>query len=134
MKTIAIESESRPVAEWLPAKDTEVVYLTRGGKAKYVLIPLDEGDEEALAIKNNQQLMDYVTACIERARNGPTKSLAEIRAELNVEAPSTPANRSKPISSRKKRATKALPRKTTSPSARKTSVRTPGRTRKAGGR
>ncbi len=85
MKTIAIETETRVLAEWLPKEDSdEVVYLTRQGRARFVVVPLDEGDEEALAVQKNAKLMAYITGCVERARNGPTKSLAQIKAELNL--------------------------------------------------
>jgi hypothetical protein len=86
MKSIAIETETRPVAEWLPKEDSdEIVYLTREGRTRYAIVPLDEGDEEVLAIQKNAKLMAYITACVERATTGPTKSLAQIRAELNLE-------------------------------------------------
>ena len=49
MKTIAIETETRHVAEWLPKEDSEeIIYLTRQGRTRFVLVPLDEGDEEEL--------------------------------------------------------------------------------------
>jgi hypothetical protein len=86
VKTIAIESENRPLTEWLPRGDSdEVVYLTQGGRAKFVVVPLDEGDEEVLALQKNERLMTYLAACVERARKGPTKSLAEVRAELGLD-------------------------------------------------
>jgi hypothetical protein len=84
VKTIAIETETRPVAEWLPKEDTEeVVYLMRAGRPRFVVVPLDEGDEEVLAIQKNARLMAYITECVERARKGPTKPLAQIMAELD---------------------------------------------------
>jgi hypothetical protein len=84
MKTVAIETENRPLAEWLPQQDAEeVVYLTLGGRTRFVIVPLDEGDEEVLAIRKNERLMAYIASCVERARKGPTKSLAEIKAMLN---------------------------------------------------
>ena len=86
MKTIAIETEKRPVAEWLPAEDSEeVVYLTRGGRTKFLVVPLDEGDEEVLAVQNNDRLMAYIAECVARARTGPTKSLAQVKAELGLD-------------------------------------------------
>ena len=85
MKTIAIETETRPVAEWLPQEDSEeVVYLTREGRTRFVLVPLDEGDEEVLAVQKNAKLMAYISDCVERARKGPTKTLAQIKAELGA--------------------------------------------------
>ena len=86
MKTIAIETETRPLAEWLPRGDSEeVVYLTQDGRAKFVLMPLDEGDEEILAVRKNERLMVYLADCVERARKGPTKSLAQLEAELGLD-------------------------------------------------
>jgi hypothetical protein len=85
MKTIAIETETRPVAEWLPKEDSEeVVYLTRQGRSRFVVVPLDEGDEEVLAVQKNAKLMAYISDCVERARKGPTKTLAQIKAELGA--------------------------------------------------
>jgi len=76
-------TETRPLAEWLPKEDSEeVVYLTREGRPRFVVVPLDEGDEEVLAVQKNAQLMAYITECVERARNGPTKTLAQIKAEV----------------------------------------------------
>jgi hypothetical protein len=83
MKTIVIETETRPVAEWLPKEDSEeVVYLTRAGRPRFVVVPLDEGDEEVLAIQKKARLMARIAEYVERARNGPTKTLAQIKAEL----------------------------------------------------
>jgi hypothetical protein len=85
MKTIAIETETRPVVEWLPKEDSdEIVYLTRQGRTRFVVVPLDEGDEEVLAIQKNARLMAYIAACVERAHKGPTKTLAQIKAELDL--------------------------------------------------
>lgn len=46
------------------------------------MVPLDEGDEEVLAIQKNGALMARIAECVERARRGPKKSLAQIKAEL----------------------------------------------------
>jgi hypothetical protein len=86
MKTIVIETETRPVAEWLPQEASDdLVYLTRGGRTRFVIVPLDEGDEEVLAIQKNSRLMGYIADCVERARKGPTKTLAQIKAELDID-------------------------------------------------
>jgi hypothetical protein len=90
MKSIAIETETRPVAEWLPKEDSdEIVYLTREGRTRYAIVPLDEGDEEVLAVQKNTKLMAYISGCVERASKGPTKSLAQIQAELNLDNEAT---------------------------------------------
>jgi hypothetical protein len=91
MKTIAIETETRPVAEWLPKEGSdEIVYLTREGRTRFVIVPLDEGDEEVLAVHKNARLMAYISECVERAYKGPTKTLAQIQAELDNEAGADP--------------------------------------------
>jgi hypothetical protein len=92
MKTIAIETETRPLTEWLPDRDSEeVVYLTEGGRTKFVVVPLDEGDEEVLAIQKNPKLMAYIAECVERARTRPSKSLDQIKTELlSEDEPSAP--------------------------------------------
>ncbi len=85
MKTIAIETEKRPLAEWLPQENgDEVVYLTQNGRTKFVVVALDEGDEEVLAIQKNEQLMARVAESVERGQKGPTKSLAQIKAEMGL--------------------------------------------------
>ena len=85
MKTIAIETEKRPLSEWLPQENgDEVVYLTRDGRMKFVVLALDEGDEEVLAVQKNERLMARIAECVERAQKGPTKSLAQIKAEMDL--------------------------------------------------
>lgn len=86
MKSIDIETETRPPSEWLPGGESEeLLFLTRGGKPLFVVVPLDEGDEESLAIQNNESLMAYINGCVERARSGPTKSIRQIREELSFQ-------------------------------------------------
>ncbi len=85
MKTVAIETERRPLAELLPQENgEEVVYPLGDGQTKFVIVPFDEGDEEVLAIQRNERLMAYIAECIERARKGPTKSLAKIKTEMGI--------------------------------------------------
>jgi len=85
MQTIDIDKETRPPHEWLPREGSEeLVYLARGGRTRFVVVPLDEGDEEALAVRKDEKLMAYIGQCVERARKGPTKTLARIKAELGT--------------------------------------------------
>lgn len=80
MKTISIETERRPVKDWLPKKKPrEVIYLTKGGQAAFAVVPLDEGDREVLAIRNNKKLMARIEELTRLALEGPRKSLAEVR-------------------------------------------------------
>jgi hypothetical protein len=85
MNEIAIETERRPIGEWLPREDSEeVIYLTKNGRKKFVVVPLDEMDEEVLAIRKNARLMAHIDKLSQRARVGPTKSLAEIKAKYGM--------------------------------------------------
>jgi hypothetical protein len=91
MKTIEIQSEKRPLAEWLPDDENEdVIYLTRNGRRRYALVPLDEGDEEVLAMQNNADLMAYLDDCDKRARSRPRKTLAEIKERLGIGSDALP--------------------------------------------
>ena len=87
MKTIAIETETRPLAEWLPkAGSDDIMCLTLDGRVRFFLVPLDEGDEEVLAIQKNTKLMAYLAERIQAARQGPTKTLAQIKVELGLDS------------------------------------------------
>lgn len=90
MKTIEIENEQRPLAEILPSEASEeVIYLTRGGRTRFVVVPFDEGDEEVLTIRKNKMLMDYIAESADRGQKGPTKSLGQLRTELGTEQADT---------------------------------------------
>ena len=86
MKKICIETEKRPVKEWLPKRKNprEVVYLTRDGQATFAIVPLDEGDQEVLAIRKNKKLMAVLDELSRRALAGPRKSLAEIKKKYGI--------------------------------------------------
>ncbi len=87
MKTISIETEKRPVKEWLPRKNgREVIYLTREGEAAFALVPLDEGDREILAMRKNKKLMARLAELTRQALAGPRKSLAEIKKKYGLKA------------------------------------------------
>ncbi len=85
MKAIAIETEKRPPAKWLHKSKSEVVYLTEAGVPRYIIVPLDAGDQEVLAAQKNERLMAYVAESVKRARKGPTKSLAQVKGELGLD-------------------------------------------------
>ena len=80
MKTISVPIEGLTLERLLQqAKNGDVVFLTNKGEIEYALIPADDGDNEVLATRANQDLMAYLTECRERAQTGPRKSLDEIR-------------------------------------------------------
>jgi PHD/YefM family antitoxin component YafN of YafNO toxin-antitoxin module len=85
MTEVAIETERRPISEWLPRQNSqELIYLTKKGRKKFVVVPLDEMDEEVLAMRKNAALMAHIDKLFERARKGPTKSLEEIKAKFGI--------------------------------------------------
>jgi hypothetical protein len=85
VKTISIETEERPLKEWLPRRNgREVIYLTRQGEAAFALVPLDEGDREVLAMRKNKKLMAHLAKLTRRALTGPRKSLAEIKKKYGL--------------------------------------------------
>lgn len=85
MKTIPIETEKRPIRDWLPRKNRrEVIYLTQEGQAAFAVIPLDEGDREVLAIRENKKLMAHIEELTRRALQGPRKPLAEVKKKYGI--------------------------------------------------
>ena len=86
MKTISIETEDRPVRKWLPKRKNsrDVIYLTQNGRPTFAIVPLDEGDQEVLAIRKNKKLMSVLDELSRRALAGPRKTLAEIKKKYGI--------------------------------------------------
>jgi hypothetical protein len=85
MTEVAIETERRPIGEWLPRQNSnELVYLTKKGRKRYVVVPLNDMDEEILAMRKNAALMAHIDNLFEHARNGPWKSLEEIKNKNGI--------------------------------------------------
>jgi hypothetical protein len=83
MKTLAIETETGRLSELLAGKHAkEIIYLTKNGRAKYAVVPLDDADAEVVAIRRNKKLIAYLDKCVESARKGPRKTLEEIEQKL----------------------------------------------------
>lgn len=85
MKAISIETERRPIKEWLPKKSRrDVIYLTEDGEIAFALIPLDAGDREVFAMGRNRKLMARIEELTRRALEGPRKSLADIKKKYAI--------------------------------------------------
>ncbi len=97
MKTVALESTGSALRALLPRRDREeAVFLTVEGQVRFVVLPADEGDREVLAMRANRQLMQFLDHCGQRARQGPRKTLEQLRAEdkpLSRRAGSKPGRR-----------------------------------------
>jgi hypothetical protein len=55
------------------------------GEPVFAVVPLDEGDEEIVAMQKNARLMSHIAALVERAKSSPSKALAQIKAEVGEE-------------------------------------------------
>ncbi|MBI3360388.1 MAG: hypothetical protein HY023_04685 [Chloroflexi bacterium] len=98
MKTVALERTSPAFRKTTRLARRGVVVLTEKGKAAFAIVGV--GDDlalEALALSRNAKFMAYLDEVRERAKNGRTYSLAEIRAEFKL-----PPKRSGPAAKRKK--------------------------------
>jgi hypothetical protein len=86
MRSKSIEDEKRPLREWLPKSRASgaVVYLTEGGQPAFAVVPLDDGDREVLAIRNNKKLMAHLEELTRRALEGPRKTLAAVKKKYGL--------------------------------------------------
>ncbi len=84
MKTVSLDSPQFTLeGASRDAADGEVVFLTTGGRPRFALVAVDEGDEEILALRSNTEFMGYLDDCKLRARQGPSRSLEEIRRQFS---------------------------------------------------
>jgi hypothetical protein len=70
------------------AADGEVVFLTTGGLPRFALVAVDEGDQEVLALRSSADFLAYLDESKFRARQGPTRSLQEIKRLFSEDASS----------------------------------------------
>jgi antitoxin (DNA-binding transcriptional repressor) of toxin-antitoxin stability system len=92
MKTLALSTASRSLAEYASELDDEVVLLIKRNRPIAAIVPLRNVDRETLALSTHPGFL----ALIERSRRevaaGKTLSLAEMRAALTKPEP-TPSTR-----------------------------------------
>ena len=80
MKTVSLDSPQFTLEEALrDAAEGQVVFLTEGGLPRSALVAVDEGDQEVLALRSNADFLAHLDEAKLRARQGPTKSLDEIK-------------------------------------------------------
>jgi hypothetical protein len=80
MKTVTLDAPDLTIERLLrEAAGGDVVLLTSGGQARFAPVAVDEGDQEAFALRSNAEFMAYLARCQERARQGPRRSLAAVR-------------------------------------------------------
>lgn len=90
MKTIPLESKGLTLERLLEeATDERIVFLSASGETQYVIARADDLDEELLATRSNQELMDYLAECHRRAKLSPRKTLQELRDEHQAESANT---------------------------------------------
>jgi len=82
MKTVALSTASRPLAEYASELDDEVVLLTRRNRPVAAIVPLRNVDRESLALSSHPGFL----ALIERSRHeiatGKTLSFEEMQAAV----------------------------------------------------
>jgi antitoxin (DNA-binding transcriptional repressor) of toxin-antitoxin stability system len=80
LKTVSLDSPQLTLEGVLrDAADGEVVVLTTGGSPRFALVAVDEGDQEVLAFRSSADFLAYLDESKRRARQGPTRSLEEIK-------------------------------------------------------
>jgi antitoxin (DNA-binding transcriptional repressor) of toxin-antitoxin stability system len=96
MKTLALSTASRSLAEYASELDDEVVLLTRRNRPVAAIVPLRNVDRETLALSTHPGFL----ALIERSRRevaaGKTLSFAQMRAALAAQggaSAATPSTR-----------------------------------------
>ena len=94
MKTIALSTASRSLAEYASELNDEVVLLTKRNRPIAAIVPLRNVDRETLALSTHPGFL----ALIERSRcevaAGKTLSLTQMRAALAAQVGSPEATRS----------------------------------------
>jgi antitoxin (DNA-binding transcriptional repressor) of toxin-antitoxin stability system len=110
MKTLALSTASRSLAEYASELDDEVVVLTKRNRPFAAIVPLRNVDRESLALSTHPGFL----ALIERSRRqvaaGKTLSFAEMCAALRTQGEgleATPSARRRGRTSRSRRRPKA---------------------------
>jgi len=86
LKTVSLDSPQFTLEGLLrEAAGGEVIFLTTNGLPRFALVAVDEGDQEAFALRSNTEFMAYLDECKQRVRQGPTKSLEEIKSLFSEE-------------------------------------------------
>jgi uncharacterized protein (UPF0254 family) len=89
VKTLSLDSPQFTLEGALrDAADVEVVFLTTVGLPRYALVAVDEGDQEVLALRSSTDFLAYLDESKRRARQGPTRSLEEIKRLFSEDASS----------------------------------------------
>jgi len=110
MKTLALSSASRPLAEYASELGDEVVILTERNRPVAAIVPLRNVDRESLALSTHPGFL----ALIERSRRevaaGKTLSFEEMQAAITARKGAPPGPVSKKRGGRTKRSTGPRPR------------------------
>jgi hypothetical protein len=86
VKSISLESEGLTLEGVLSeAAGGEVVFLTRAGEARFVLVSADESDREVMALRADSRFLEFLAGCEARARERPRTTLGALRASLGDE-------------------------------------------------
>ena len=110
MKTLALSTASRSLAEYASELDDEVVLLTKRNRPIAAIVPLRNVDRETLALSTHPGFLALIERSRREVATGKTLSLAEMRAALATErgAPeATPSAKRRGRTSRSRRRRRA---------------------------
>jgi hypothetical protein len=86
MKTTTLSLDGLTLPRLLKeAGRVDVVFISTEGEIQYALVPASDLDQEILALRSNAEFLTYWTEALKRAKSGPRKSLAEIRAKYGLD-------------------------------------------------
>ena len=94
MKTLALSTASRSLAEYASELDDEVVLPTKRNRPIAALVPLRNVDRETLALSTHPGFLALIERSRREVATGKTFSFEQIRAALATERGAPEASRS----------------------------------------
>ncbi len=82
MKTLAISTASRSLAEYADELENDVVVLTRRNRPVAAIVPLRNVDRETLALSTHPGFLALIQRSRRQVADGKTLSFTEMRAAL----------------------------------------------------
>jgi prevent-host-death family protein len=82
MKTVELAEATHPLADYVPGVRTEPLVITENGTPTAVMLPLDDGDLESLALSTNPAFLALIERCRARARDEGEVSADEMRRRV----------------------------------------------------
>jgi len=85
VKTTTLQTEGLHLDRLLQeAGNQDVVFLRTNGEIRFALMHADEGDEEVLALRSNEEFMAYLTECKTRSESQERFTLDQVREKYGL--------------------------------------------------